>query len=103
MSGPPKAKTPTDDAMLRTLFLGMVAGFVIYAIGLACMYLVEGQVGVWLNLGFTFAGLAFVLVWWYATMRRGFRIGKGPNKREVRAKEKKRAEQDKLRALRMRR
>jgi hypothetical protein len=101
MSAPPR--TPADDTLLRTLFVGMVAGFVLYALGLAALYLVKGDLGVWLNVGFTVAGLGFVVVWWYATMRRGFRVGKGPTKREVRAKEKQRAEREKLRNLRMRR
>ncbi|GEM_PF-4868831 len=103
MGAPAKTKTPADDGLLRTLFVGMVAGFVLYALGLAALYVVQGPVGVWLNVGFTVVGLGFVIVWWYLTMRRGFRLSGGPTKREVRAKEKKRAEREKMRNLRMRR
>jgi hypothetical protein len=104
MSSPvAKTKAPADDQLLRTLFVGMVAGFTLYALGLASLYLVKGDLGVWLNVGFTVVGLGFVIVWWFLTMKRGFRLGKGPNKREARAKEKQRAEREKLRNLRMRR
>ena len=97
------AKPPPDDAMLKTLFIGMLGAAAFYGLGLVAQFLVGGPVGVWVGFGFIASSIVFVLVWWYAPMRRGFRVGKGPNKREIRAKEKQRAEKEKLRALRMRR
>lgn len=103
MTAAPARKPDNDDRVLRTLFVGMVAGFVLYGLGLAALYLIPAPTGLYVNLALTVIGLGFVVVWWYLTMRRGLRIGKGPNKREVRAKEKERREREKLRALRMRR
>jgi hypothetical protein len=81
----------------------MVAGFVLYALGLAALYVLPSPEGVYVNVAFTVLGLGFVIVWWFLAMRRGLRIGKGPNKRQIRAKEKERHEREKLRNLRMRR
>ncbi|MEA3199085.1 MAG: hypothetical protein QOE90_513 [Thermoplasmata archaeon] len=103
MGTPAASKPADDDRLLRTLFVGMVAGFILYALGLAALYVLPAPAGVYANIALTVVGLGFVIVWWFLTMKRGLRIGKGPNKRQVRAKEKQRAEREKLRNLRMRR
>lgn len=103
MSAPAAAKPDSDDRLLRTLFVGMVAGFILYGLGLVALYFIPAPTGIWVNVALTVLGLGFVIVWWYLTMRRGLRLGKPANKRETRAKQKERREREKLRALRMRR
>jgi len=103
MSAPTSAaKRPADDALLRTLFVGMVAAFMVYALGFAFLYVFPGSVGFWLNLACLAGSLLFVGGWLLA-VKRGFRVGKPSTKQELRAKERARQEKEKQRALRMRR
>lgn len=84
-----------DDAQgSRTLFRGILIGFAVYAVSFAVPYFIEGQLGQWVSLGLLAVSMIFVLAWFIA-VRRGFRIGKAPNKQEVRAKEKMKAERAK--------
>lgn len=84
-----------DDAQgSRTLFRGILIGFAIYALSFVVPYLIEGQMGQWVSFGLLGISMIFVLAWFIA-VRRGFRVGKAPNKQELRAKEKMRAEREK--------
>lgn len=90
------------DLKLRTLFVGMVAAFVIYGLGFAFAYAIPGPVGLWINIGCIAASLIFVAAWLLA-VRGGFRLGKPPSKAQQRAKEKARFEREKQRSSRLRR
>lgn len=87
-----------DALEQRTLYVGLIIGLAAYAVGFVMPFLIEGDVGQWVSLGFTAVALLFVGVWFVA-VKRGFRIG-GATRVEQRAKEKRRKEREKLQHLR---
>lgn len=65
-----------DQSEQRTLYVGLIIGLVIYALGFAVPFFVEGEAGQYVSLVVTFTSMAFVLGWFFAVRRRGFRLGK---------------------------
>lgn len=79
---------------MRTLFLGLMAGFLIYGASFATRYFLPEPHATWWSIGLNLVSLLFTLGWFIA-VKRGFRIGTAPNRGERRAKEHARAEKDK--------
>lgn len=79
---------PQDAAAQRTLFLGMVAGFAMYALGILLGWLVDGDLGMVLELTLIGGSIVFIVVWFVA-VKRGFRLLK-QNRRQRRAREARR-------------
>lgn len=81
---------------MRTLFLGLMAGFLIYGLSFATKYVMDEPHATWWSIGLNLASIIFTLGWFLA-VRRGFRLGAkgGPNRGERRAKEHARLEREK--------
>jgi hypothetical protein len=91
-----------DSQGQRTMFIGILIGFAVYALSFVMPYLIEGSTGQWISLGLIAVSMVFTLGWFFAT-RRGFRVSKGPNRVERKLKETRADEREKLRKARMRR
>jgi hypothetical protein len=92
-----------DDAQgQRTMFIGIIIGFAVYAVSFVVPYLIEGDMGRYISLGLIAISLTFTLVWFFR-VRRGWRLTKGPNRMERKLKETRADEREKLRKARMRR
>lgn len=83
---------------MRTLFLGLMGGFLIYGASFATKYVLPEPHATWWSLGLNVLSIAFT-IGWYVAVRRGFRLGTTPNRGARRAKEHARAEKDKKQRL----
>ncbi|MFA5861135.1 MAG: hypothetical protein WDA16_05520 [Candidatus Thermoplasmatota archaeon] len=94
-----------DSAGQRSMWVGFLIGFAIYAMGLVSQYLLPGDLGFYVSMGCILVAMVFIIGWFIA-VRRGFRVSKntaGPNRMERRLREHKADEREKLRKARMRR
>ena len=91
-----------DSAGQRTMFVGILIGFSVYALSFVTPYLVPGSAGQWTSLGLVLVSMTFTLGWFIA-VRRGFRVTKGPTRLDRKLKERRAEEREKLRKARMRR
>ena len=80
-----------DQPEQRTLYVGLMIGLVIYALGFAIPFFIDTPTGQWVSLVVTFTSIAFVLGWFFAVKRRGFRLGKKTRQgRRMKTREQKR-------------
>lgn len=94
-----------DSAGQRSMWIGFLTGFAIYAVGLVSQFLLPGNLGFYVSLGCILVAMVFIIAWFIA-VRRGFRVSKdtaGPNRMERRLREHRADEREKLRKARMRR
>lgn len=94
-----------DSAGQRSMWIGFLIGFAIYAVGIVSQYLLPGQLGLYVSIGSIVVAMVFIVSWFIA-VRRGFRVSKnaaGPNRMERRLREHQAEEREKLRKARMRR
>lgn len=91
-----------DDATgARTMFVGVLIGFAVYALSFVVPFLVPGRTGQWVSVALIVVSMIFIIGWFFAT-RRGFRVTKAPTRMDRRLKERQLDEREKLRKARMR-
>lgn len=79
---------------MRTLFIGLTAGFLLYGAGIFLPQYVEGPVGQWGGVALLALSL-LVTTAWFVAVKRGFRLGRAPNRLDRKLKERKQAEKAK--------
>lgn len=91
---------PLDQAGMRTLFLGLMIGFLVYGASYGTKYVFPPGQAEWWAVGLNLASIVFTVSWFIA-VRRGFRLGKAhlANRAERRAKDHLKAEREKKRKL----
>ena len=72
---------------MRTAFVGLFGGFVIYALGLVASWMLAEPWATYVSLTLMVAGLVFALVWVLA-VRGGWRLGKGSTRSAKRRKDR---------------
>ena len=90
-----------DDGATRTLSIGLVAGFVIYAIGFAAQYVLPVDIGIWVFIALTLSAMIFS-VSWFVAVRRGFRLNRFKETRTTK-KLKARHQQERAKRIKLRR
>ena len=88
-----------DEAGSRTMFVGLVGAFVLYALSFVVVRAVPGDLGRWISIALVLASVGF-LGGWFLAVRGGWRLGRPTNRGERRAKEKAREEREKRARLR---
>ena len=83
---------------MRTMFLGLMGGFLIYGASFATKYFFPEPQATYWALGLNLFSIVFT-VGWFIAVKRGFRLGKSPNRGARRAKEHARAEKEKKQRL----
>lgn len=59
----------------RTLWIGIVIGLAVYALGFVAPYVIPGERGQWVSFVLILLSLGFTIGWFIA-VKRGFRLGK---------------------------
>ena len=85
---------PMDQQGMRTLFLGLMGGFLLYGASYTPRYFMPEPQATYWSLGLNLVSVTFTVAWFIA-VRRGFRLGRSPNRGARRAKEHARAEKEK--------
>lgn len=79
---------------MRTLFLGLMGGFLLYGASFATKYVLPEPHATYWSIGLNIASIVLT-VGWFIAVKRGFRVGRTPNRGARRAKAHARAEKDK--------